>query len=412
VKPTSAAAPPDPASDDRQLRILQVTATSVGGTWFHDQVAGLARLGHTVRAVLPSAGPLSDRLRASGIHVEIIPFRGRRLRQLPRVTAAELRLMRLIRAFQPDVIHAHLPKAVLSCRFAALGYRPALRVSQMPGAVHLHSPLVRWLDQSTLSRDDVVIGSCRAIADRYRAMGARAVALSYYGCDVHRIDPLTSGVAFRSEFGLAGDTPTVGMVAHMYPTRLHAFQKAGVKGHEVFLDAAPLILERLPDARLFVVGDELVGNGDYRRRLEARSAALGVDDSVHFTGYRSDVASVLAGLDVVVNPSIEESACFTMVEALLMAKGVVASDVGGLPDTVQDGKTGLLVPPANPAALADAVTELLADPARRLEMGRRGREHCLRQFDINATVASVEAVYLQALQDSQRTRRHTRLGRG
>ncbi len=382
---------------DRQLRILQVTATAVGGMWFHDQVVGLARLGHTVHAVLPGAGPLPEQLRASGIRVDIIPFLGRHLRQVPRMSIAELRLLRLVRAFRPDVIHAHLPKAVLSCRFAALGYRQALRVSQMPGTVHLRSPLVRWLDQSTLSRDDVVIGSCRAIAERYRAMGARAVAICYYGCDVHKIDPLTSGAAFRKEFGLAGDTPAIGMVAHMYPTRLHAFRKVGVKGHEVFLDAAPLILERLPDARLFVVGDELIGNGNYRRRLEARAAALGVSMSVHFTGYRSDIASVLAGLDVVVNPSIEESACFTMVEALLMEKGVVASDVGGLPDTVQHGKTGLLVPPADPAALAGAVMELLADPVKRQEMGRRGRDRCLRQFDINATVASVEAVYLRAL---------------
>ncbi len=403
-------APALPARPGRRLRILQVTATSVGGAWFHDQVTGLARLGHTVHAVLPGAGPLPDQLRASGIRVEIIPFLGKRMRQLPPVAAAELRLLRLVRGFRPDVIHAHLPKAVLSCRFAALGYRKALRVSQMPGTVHLHHPLMRWMDQATLWRDDVVIGSCRAIADRYRAMGARTVAVSYYGCDVHRIDPLTSGAAFRQEFGLAGDTPTVGMVAHMYPTRMRAFQKTGVKGHEVFLDAAPLILERLPDARLFVVGDELIGNGDYRRRLEARAAALGVSRSLHFTGYRSDIASVLAGLDVVVNPSIEESACYTMVEALLMAKGVVASNVGGLPDTVQHGKTGLLVPPADPCALAAAVTELLADPCRRHEMGGRGRDHCLRQFDINATVASVEAVYLQALQDSARSRRRAKLG--
>ena len=396
---------------DQQLRILQVTATSVGGAWFHDQVTGLARLGHTVHAVLPGAGPLPDRLRAAGIPVEIISFRGKRLHQLPRVTAAELRLLRLIRAFRPDVIHAHLLKAVMSCRLATLGYRPALRVTQMPGVVHLHSPLLRWLDKSTLSRDDVVIGSCRAIADRYRAMGARTVAVSYYGCDVHTFDPLTSGAGFRQEFGLADGTPTVGMVAHMYPTRLRAFQETGVKGHEVFLDAALLILQRVPDVHLFVVGDELVGDGDYRQCLEARAAALGLSRSVHFTGHRSDIAAVLAGLDVVVNPSIEESASYTMVEALLMEKGVVASDVGGLPDTVQHGQTGLLVPPADPAALAAAVTELLADASRRHEMGRRGRDHCLRQFDINATVASVQAVYLQALQDSERTCRRTRPGR-
>ena len=243
-------------------------------------------------------------------------------------------------------------------------------------------------------RDDLVIGSCQAIADRYRGDGGTDVAVSYYGCDVHAIDPLTSGAAFREEFGLARDTPTVGMVAHMYPTRLRAFRETGVKGHEVFLDAAPLILERVPDARLFVVGEELVGNGTYRRTPGGQGRRPGVSRSVHFIGHRSDIASVLAGLDVVVNPSIEESASYAMVEALLMGKGVVASDVGGLPDTVQDGKTGLLVPPADPAALAGAVTELLADPFRRHEMGRRGRDRCLRQFDINATVASVQAIYL------------------
>src|SRR6266567_2928732 len=185
----------------RQLRILQVTATSVGGDWFLDQVTGLARLGHTVRTVLPREGPLPGRLRDAGIPVEIVSFQGKRLEQVPRVTAAELRLLRLVRAFRPDVIHAHLLKAVLSCRLGALGHRQALRVSQVPGTVHLHSPLLRWLDQATLSRDDVVIGSCQAIASQYRAMGARTVAVSYYGCDVRKVDPRTTGEAFRREFG-------------------------------------------------------------------------------------------------------------------------------------------------------------------------------------------------------------------
>jgi glycosyltransferase involved in cell wall biosynthesis len=379
------------------LRILQVTATSVGGAWFHDQVIGLSRRGHTVCAVLPGDGPLRDHLRAAGIRVEIIPFRGKRLDQLPRVTAAELQLARLFRAFRPDVIHAHLLKAVVSCRLAAAGCPSALRVSQMPGTAHLRSPLLRWIDQATLARDDVTVGSCRAIAERYRAMGARSVAVSYYGCDVGRIDPLASGSEFRREFGLTDRTPTVGMVAHMYPTRLRAFREVGVKGHEVFLAAIPLILRRLPAAHFFVVGDELAGTGEYRRTLEAMAGALGADARVHFTGHRSDIAGVLAGLDVVACPSIEESASYAMVEALLMRKGVVASNVGGLPDTVLPGKTGLLVPPADPAALAAAVTELLGDPARRQELGSRGRDHCLRTFDINATAAGVETLYRRGL---------------
>ena len=358
--------------------------------------------------MLPGHGALADRLLEAGIGVEIIPFKGRRLRHQPRIIAAELQLARFIRSFQPDIIHAHLLKAVLCCRLAAIGYPKALRVAQLPGMVHLHSCSFRLLDRWTLSRDDLIIGSCRAIADRYRGMGARAVAVSYYGCDVHKFDPLTSGAEFRREFGLAADTPTVGMVAHMYPTGMRAFQAVGVKGHEVFLDAVPLILQRVPDARLFVVGDEFAGNGEYRRRLEARAAALGLNRSVHFAGHRSDIASVMAGLDVVVNPSIQDSACGTMIEALLMRKGVVASNVGGLPDTVQDGETGLLIPPADPAALAAAVTKLLTDPALRLEMGTQGRERCLRRFDIDTTVAELENTYRLALHASKRAKRARR----
>jgi glycosyltransferase involved in cell wall biosynthesis len=393
------------AKPDRPLRVLQVVGTSVGGDWFHDQVVGLAGRGHNVRAVLPGEGPLGDRLRASGIDVQVIPFSlTRRLNELPRLTSAELRLSRLVRTFRPDVIHAHLIRAVLACRLASASHRRALRVTQAPGKFSLHNPRLQWLDRRTLFRDDVVIGSCKVIADQYRALGARSVAVSYYGCDVHRLDPLTPGDTFRGEFGLTSAAPTVGMVAHMYSSRLHSFQDAGIKGHEVFLAAAPLILRKLPDAHLFIVGDELAGDGGYRRELEARAITLGLAGNVHFTGHRTDIATVLAGLDVVVNPSLEESACYTMVEALLMERGVVASNVGGLPDTVQHRETGLLTPPGDPAVLAAAVVELLADPGKRQEMARRGRERCLRQFDINATVAQLEALYCKALGELKRTR--------
>jgi glycosyltransferase involved in cell wall biosynthesis len=382
-------------SEGGGLRILQVTATGVGGSWFADQVTGLAQRGHTVHAVLPEPGPLADRLAAAGIGVDIVRFRGKRPEQLPRIAAAELQLVRLVREFRPDVIHAHLLKAILACRLASAGYRPALRVTQVPGTVHLRVPVLRWLDRCTLRRDDVVIGSCRAIADRYRAMGARSVAVSYYGCDVHAIDPAIPSAPFRREFGLAAATPAIGMIAHMYRSRLRAFRDIGVKGHEVFIDAAPLIRAQVPGAALFVIGDELAGDRGYRRELEQRAAARG--GGITFTGHRPDIASVLAGLDVVVSPSMEESACYAVVEALLMGKGVVASNVGGLPDTIRHGQTGLLVPPGDPAALAGAVTALVADPALRTQMGHLGRTECLHRFDISTTVHQVESVYLRAL---------------
>lgn len=383
----------------RPLRILQITSTAVGGSWFHDQVLGLARLGNEVCAVLPREGPLADRLRAiDGVRVEIIPFGlSRHPRQWPGLVRGQWRLTRFVRRYRPDVVHAHLIIAMLAARAASACYRRALMVSQVPGLVHLRMAPFRILDRISLRRDDLVLGSCRAIATRYRAMGARAVEVSYYGCDVHRFDPATPPEPFRKEFDLGDTTPAIGMVAYMYPSRFRDFREIGVKGHEVFIDAVPLVLRRHPDARFFVVGDELVGDGRYRRRLEERAARLGVADRIRFTGLRDDVGSVMAGLDVLVNPSMDESACYTVVEALLMLKGVVATDVGGLPDTVQHGRTGLLVPPADEAALAQAVNRLLADPVERRELAVQGRELALRQFDIAGTVGQVNDLYHQAL---------------
>jgi glycosyltransferase involved in cell wall biosynthesis len=383
----------------RPLRVLQITSAAVGGNWFHAQVRGLAELGNEVCAVLPREGPLADRLRGvRGVQVEIIPFGlPHRIGQLPVLMAGHWRLMRFVRAYKPDVIHSHLIIAKLVARVVSAAYPPALVVSQVPGLVHLRIAPFRILERLSLRRDDLVLGSCQAIARRYQAMGARSVAVSYYGCDVHRFDPATPPDAFRHEFGLADDTPAVGMVAYMYPSKLREFRQVGVKGHEVFLDAIPLILRQNPEARFFVVGDELVGDGKYRRELEHRAARLGIADRIRFTGFRSDISLVMAGLDVLVNPSMDESACYTVVEALLMRKGVVATDVGGLPDTVQHGRTGLLIPPADPPALAQAVNALLADPAARLRMACRGRELALRQFDIAGTVGQVNDLYHQAL---------------
>ncbi|MDX3245464.1 glycosyltransferase family 4 protein [Streptomyces sp. ME18-1-4] len=383
----------------RPLRILQITSTAVGGSWFHDQVRGLVELGNEVCAVLPREGPLADRLRAiGGVRVEIIPFGlSWRMRQLPGLMAAQWRLMKFVRQYKPDVIHSHLIIAMFAARVASLAHRSALVVSQVPGLVHLRMMPFRILEWLSLRRDDLVLGSCRAIARRYQAMGAQSVAVSYYGCDVHRFDPATSPDAFRREFGLGGDAPAIGMVAYMYPSKFRDFREIGVKGHEVFIDAVPMILQQSPDARFFVVGDELIGDGEYRRGLERRAARLGVADRILFTGLRSDISSIMAGLDVLVNPSMDESACYTMVEALLMRKGVVATDVGGLPDTVQHGRTGLLIPPADPAALAQAVNALVADPAARLRMASRGRDLVLRQFDIAETVRQVNDLYHQTL---------------
>lgn len=379
------------------LRIMHVVGTAVGGSWFFDQATTLRDRGHELLAVLPADGPLSQRLRDAGFQVAIVPFKGSSVRDIARTIKAQYTLIRLVRKFRPDLIHNHLFKAVIMGRIAGFVGRAPAVVSQMPGYVHLDSRLLYSLDRATLWIDDVVIGSCSYIAERYAEIGAKHVAVSYYGCDVHRIDPLISGNKFREEFGVTPDAPTIGMVAYMYPSNIPKYRDIGMKGHEVFIDAASVLKDKYPAARFFVVGDDLWGIGAYRRQLEERATRLGLGDRMHFTGNRTDIPSVMAAMDVLVNPSLSESASYTMIEALLMERGVVATNVGGLPDTIQDGESGLLVPPRDHMALADAISYLIENPSERARMGKLGRQRVLARFDIQNTVDSLEAIYADVL---------------
>ncbi|WP_223411212.1 glycosyltransferase family 4 protein [Occultella gossypii] len=183
----------------------------------------------------------------------------------------------------------------------------------------------------------------------------------------------------------------------MYPTTLRAFRDVGVKGHETFIDAAAILAERFRDVRFFVVGDEFSGDGSYRRALQQRASKLVSTNRLQFLGHRTDMRNVLSGLDILSNPSLSESASYTMIEAALMEKPVVATRVGGLKDTVLDGRTGRLVDPAEATQLAEAISSLIVDADLRREFGRAGRRHVLGLFDIHATVDVLEAIYADTI---------------
>jgi glycosyltransferase involved in cell wall biosynthesis len=188
----------------------------------------------------------------------------------------------------------------------------------------------------------------------------------------------------------------------MYPTRLARYQDIGVKGHEVFIDAASLIAARRPEVRFVIIGDEFVGNGEYRTRLEVRSERSNLSRIVFFLGHRDDVKRLTSALDVLVVPSLRESACFAAVQAALLERPVVASDVGGLPDTVVKEETGLLFTPGDAVQCAAAIETLLSNKRMRAEMGRRGRQHALATFSLHNTVTSIEGIYRAEWQRSVR----------
>lgn len=170
----------------------------------------------------------------------------------------------------------------------------------------------------------------------------------------------------------------VGVVARLEPE----------KGHPTLIDAWPQVLRGIPDAHLLVVGE-----GSRREALEAQVADRGIGDRVTFTGRRDDVPAVTAALDVAVLPSYREAQGLTILEAMALSRPVIASNVGGIPEMVEDGRTGLLVPPHDPEALARAITRLLTDHAYADMLAKGGHDLVHERFCVELMVSAIEDLY-------------------
>ncbi len=185
----------------------------------------------------------------------------------------------------------------------------------------------------------------------------------------------------RAELGLGADQPIVGAVATLRPQ----------KALEVLLRAVPLLREEVPSAVVLVVGGG--DGGPEEGRLHALAAELGLGEGLRFLGERSDVPDLVAAFDVAALSSDFEGSPLSVMEYMEAGKPVVATRVGGLPDLVEEGVSGLLVDPQDPGALAAALAEVLRDPERAARMGEAGRVRRRETFSIEATARAVGELY-------------------
>jgi glycosyltransferase involved in cell wall biosynthesis len=185
----------------------------------------------------------------------------------------------------------------------------------------------------------------------------------------------------RALLDLAPDERAIGIVGRLQPW----------KGQHLLLRAAPEVLARFPRARILVIGDAVGGfSATYPAELRALAADLRIDQRVTFLGHRTDVPALLPGLDVFTMASVAEPFGLVTVEAMAAGVPVVATRTGGTPEIVTDGVEGLLVEPGHVRALADAIIEILADPARAATMAAAGRSRAFAAFDITRYVRQIE----------------------
>jgi glycosyltransferase involved in cell wall biosynthesis len=290
---------------------------------------------------------------------------------------ALLALRRLMKARGVRLVHTHssVDSWLATVAAKSLGL-PVVRGRHVTIPVLRRRALVYRLADRVITSGETVktmITQAGVPAGRIDAIAA--------GYDPARFHPGVSGTAVRKELGLEG--PVVGLVANL----------RGSKGHRYFVDAARDVLAELPQTRFLIVGDG-VAFEEVRRRV----SELGLQAQVIMTGFRRDVPEVMAALDVLVLPSIRSEAVSQVIlQALALGTPVVGTTVGGTPDVVRDGVSGLLVPPADAPALAAAIVKLLRDPAQARGMGRAGQTLVQSQYTIDAMMGRTTAVYSELL---------------
>ena len=318
--------------------------------------------------------PFVTSMRANGIDCEVISMRG----DLDPLLLVQL--IKFVRGHAGQLVHTHLIHADLYGTLAA-------RLAGIPFVVstkHGYNPWrTKWqyafLDRLASLLQNRIITISDALGSwlvEIEGLPPKKLSTVHYALDVNRFRSSTAG-----ELSFEASKPVIGTVSRL----IHQ------KGIHVLLQAFAACARQHPTISLVVVGD-----GPERSALENSAKELGIDHRVHFLGYRSDVDRILPHMDIFTLPSFGEGFGLVLLEAMAHSKPVVATDVMSIPEIVENGKTGFLVPAKDISALAQALDTLIEDPGLRDQFGKAGYQRVREEFTIEGMVGKTIKEYAEA----------------
>lgn len=371
---------------EQNLNVLLITpALNFGGEEIStiDLATGLSKKGHNI-FYMSSGGPLLERIQKLDIHYLEGPVNKRNFLG---VLNASLAIRRIILEKRIDIIHA---QQVFP---AIMGWLASRSTSGRPQVI--------WHDRGiNLNRYSLVAKSFNFFADFVitnsewerqllikNGLSGKKVKTIYNGFNWAVYGKGIDHKEANYEFGLNPDIPKVGIIARLDPD----------KGHKYFLQAACQILKVIPSARFLIIG-----GGPLEGELKKIASDFGIAEAVIFTGFVKEISKAIAILDVIVLPSTREPFGRVLVEAGAMGKPAVATKVGGIPEIIEDGKTGFLVSPGDTETLAQRILELLNNRELAREMGTNAERRVKQRFSLERMVNEIEEVYIYLLDGRRR----------
>ena len=343
-------------------------------------VNGLRAIGQRAALVAHPDGELRKRVEEG---LELIPIAPKTEMDL----TAGWRFARLLKKLAPDVIHAHDPHGVAMASLAlSLGASSSTKsgsTARVPALIasrrvdfHLKgNSFSRWKYRQV----DCFIAASEAIRQMLVADGVPAdrTVTVHEGIDVDHV-LAAPPVNVHEAFWLPHHAPVVGNVAALVPH----------KGQRYLIDAAHLVVQQIPDARFIILGE-----GELREHLEHQVKEHHLEKHVLLPGFRTDVLGCIKGFDLFVMSSVTEGLGTSLLDAMACARPIVATRAGGIPEIVEDEVNGVLVPPRDAHALADAIIRLLKDEGTRQRMGDAGLARVRERFTVDRMVAETAGVY-------------------
>ena len=380
---------------NQKTKILRIIARlNIGGPAIHTILltAGLDKTQFesilVTGVVSEGEGDMSYLASKYGVKPIVIPELGREIGWKNDLTAL-YKLFRLIRTEKPEIVHTHTAKAGTLGRIAAILSGAHYKIHTFHGHV-LHSYFGTFktnifiLIERLLARftDKIIVISplqyselCHQIKvappEKFAIIPLGFDLTQFFNAEVH------CG-KLRSELHISEDTLLVGIVGRL----------TAIKNHALFLRSAARVLEKVANVRFLIVGD-----GELAVELKELSNDLQIQENVIFLGWRDDMPVIYADLDLVALTSLNEGTPVSLIEAMASGKAVVATAVGGVPDIVFDGQTGILVPSGDEEKLSAAIIDLLEDAEKRRHFGKRGREFVKGKFTKERLFADMAKLY-------------------